>query len=769
MVTRVNVSVRALVEYAYRGGSIDESFRATASLQEGTKAHQRVQGEYGEQDRKEVQLEGEFVYEELTFAVEGRCDGLLLAEDGEATIDEIKSTASPLSAIEEHSHPAHWGQALCYAYLYAAREGLETLNVRLTYVQLPTMEEKRFVRRVDGTELERTMRELAKAYAPFARVQLRHREARDRSCKALTFPYASYRQGQRKLAGAVYKSIVDRKRLFAKAPTGTGKTISTLFPAVKAIGEGELDRVLYLTARTTTRSAAEEALARMEANGLTLRSATLTAKEKICFQEQPRCRKEHCEYADGYYDRINEAMLDLLSNETRLTRDVFETYARKHRVCPFEFSLDAAYTADAVVCDYNYIYDPRIAFKRVPEEAKRRTALLVDEAHNLVDRGREMFSAELAKASFLQLYRLHKKDGVGAAAKTVNDFFLAYRKAAGERRRIVTERYPEELPPLVERFRDEAERALASGRPGGEEEPTLMLDTYFAAVSFLRVLERYSEAYITYAEAEKTDVRMKLFCLDPSASLRGMGKGYRAQVYFSATLSPLSYYRETLGGEEEDYALAVPSPFLREQLEVQVLPVSTRFRDRERTKAPIAAAIRRMIEALRGNALVFFPSYDYLLGVLEAFEADGPIEARILVQRSGMSEEERESFLAAFQAGGERSTVAFAVMGGIFSEGVDLVGERLTGVAIVGVGLPQMGLERDAIKSYFDRTGRNGFDFAYVYPGMTKVLQAGGRLIRTEEDRGVLLLVDDRFLRPHYQRLLPEEWKSHAVLEPVYF
>jgi len=766
MERRISVSVRALVEYAYRGGSIDERFQAAASLQEGTKAHRHLQGEYGERDRKEVAFAGEIVWEELTFLVEGRCDGLLLGEDGEATIDEIKSTTSPLSEIEEQSYPAHWGQALCYAYLYAKQEGLAALNVRLTYAQLPTLAAKRFVRRVELAELEREMEAMAAAYAPYARLQLRHLEARDRSCKTLSFPYEAYRPGQRKLAGAVYKSIVDRKRLFAKAPTGTGKTISTLFPAVKAIGEGELDRLMYLTARTTTRTAAEEALARMEANGLTLRSATLTAKEKICFQETPRCRKESCEYADGYYDRINAAMLDVLTNETRLTRDTFEAYARKHRVCPFEFSLDAAYAADVVICDYNYIYDPRVAFKRVPEEAKRRTALLVDEAHNLVDRGREMFSAELTKAPFLQLRRFYKKDSVGIAAKAVNDFFVDYRKAAGERRTVVSERYPEALVPLIERFAEETERALSGSRAGDGEETTLLLETYFAALRFLRVVERYSEAYVTYAEVEKTEVKLKLFCLDPSASLRGMSKGYRAQVFFSATLSPLSYYRETLGGEEEDYAMSIPSPFRREQLEVRVLPVSTRYRDRASTIRPIAAAIRRMVEERRGNALIFFPSYDYLNGVLEEFLAAGPVEARVLAQRVGMSEEERASFLAAFQADGERSAVGFAVLGGIFSEGIDLVGDRLTGVAIVGVGLPQVGLERDRIRSYFDEAGRNGFDFAYVYPGMTKVLQAGGRLIRSEQDRGTLLLIDDRFLRPDYRRLLPEEWKPCTIVDP---
>ncbi|WP_309122031.1 ATP-dependent DNA helicase [Paenibacillus sp.] len=764
METRVKISVRALAEYAYRGGSIESGFRAATTLLDGTRAHQQLQKDYTERDRKEVHLEGRLAYEELVFELEGRCDGLLIGEDGSVTIEEIKSTAAELADIGEASHPVHWGQAMCYAYLYAANEGVPALSIRLTYVHVPSYALKRFTRRMELPELELAVRELVRAYAPFARLQLRHVAERDRSCRALAFPYDAYRPGQRKLAGAVYKSAVDGKRLFARAPTGTGKTISTIFPAAKAIGEGALDRFYYLTARTITRTAAEEALALLEAKGLHLRSATLTAKEKICFQAEMRCQKEFCEYADGYYDRINEALLDALTHETRLTRTVIETYARKHRVCPFEFSLDAAYAADAVVCDYNYVFDPRVSFKRMPEETKRRTALLVDEAHNLVDRGREMFSAELTKSPFLQLRRLWKTENVGDAAKAVNDFFVGFRKAAGAERSVVTNFYPEELIPLVARFGEEAERTLLGSRASDGEALALLLETYFAALSFLRIAERYDEAYVTYAELGKTDVRLKLFCLDPSSALRGMGKGYRSQAFFSATLSPISYYREMLGGEAEDYHVAVPSPFSKEQLEVQLLPVSTRYRDRASTKAPIADALRRLLEKRQGNALAFFPSYDYMNEVLAAYLETGTPEAHVIVQRNGMSEEEREAFLAAFQPGGARRVLAFAVMGGIFSEGVDLTLDRLGVVVVVGVGLPQVGLEREVMKAYFDRTGRNGFDFAYLYPGMTKVLQAGGRLIRTEEDRGTLLLVDDRFLQPQYHRLLPEEWKPCAVI-----
>ncbi|WP_051620308.1 ATP-dependent DNA helicase [Paenibacillus sp. UNC451MF] len=765
---RMKVSVRALVEYVYRSGSIDTGFWTTASLQEGTKAHQQIQKNYTELDQKEVHLAGILRYGDIELLVEGRCDGIL--SDGEGfIIEEIKSTAGSLDRIEADTYPVHWAQAYCYAYFFAKQEGLESLSVRLTYVQVDTEQQKQFLRSVSVNELESIIKALAAAYEPFAVMQLNYEEKRNHSIRKLAFPFESYRQGQRLFAGAVYKSIAERQKLFAKAPTGTGKTISTLFPAVKAIGEGQLQRMFYLTAKTITRTAAEQAISFMQAKGLHMRCATLTAKDKVCFKEETLCQKEYCEFANGYYDRINEAVLDILNNETLLTRETFERYARKHTVCPFEYSLDVSYVADAVICDYNYVFDPRTSLKRLYEEQKKQTVLLIDEAHNLVDRGREMFSAELSKASFLQLKRDYKEicRSVAGASKDINDYFIHWRKAHAESKTFVQPWFPEGLLPLVEAFAAAAEEELASASvgmsPAGEAQQRL-LETYFAVQSFIRIAGYYNEAYVTYAEMDRSDVRLKLFCLDPSTMLSQMSKGYRSQVFFSATLSPLSYYRDMLGGSPEDYVLTIPSPFHKEQLDVLLLPVSTRYRDREATKGRIADGIHQVLQEKKGNFLIFFPSYDYLNGVYECF-IEQPIEADIIVQQTAMTEEEREAFLASFQPERDKRCIAFAVMGGIFSEGIDLVGERLTGTVIVGVGLPQVGLERDIIKSYFDAGGRSGFDYAYVYPGINKVLQAGGRLIRTESDRGTLLLIDDRFSQTKYQQLLPEEWKPLKAID----
>ncbi|WP_433941692.1 ATP-dependent DNA helicase [Paenibacillus lautus] len=755
----IQISVRPLVEYVFRSGSITSGFRTATSLTEGTRAHQQVQRDYGENDQKEVQLEAEIPYEDLLFVVEGRCDGLI-QEDERTMIDEIKSTSGDLGEITEHTYPVHWAQAKMYAYMYAKLHEIPTMSVRLTYFQVPSGERKQFVQEWSFAQLESFVLEVVAAYAPYANLLREHGERRDRSIRELKFPFPAYREGQRKLAGAVYKSIGEGRRLFAKAPTGIGKTISTLFPSVKAIGEGLLSRIFYLTAKTITRTTAEEAMARMERQGLCMHTVTLTAKDKICFSEAEGCSQMGCAFSEGYYDRINDAILDLLSNETLITRPVVEAYARKHTVCPFEFSLDAAYAADAVICDYNYVFDPRVSFKRMPEDVKKRSVLLIDEAHNLVDRARGMFSAELNKSAFLELQRAYKESNPGLynTAKRVNNRFKVLRKVSEEEERIVGSQQPEMMVELLEDFSLQAEAELMTGKSGDEADA--LLECYFAVQGYLRISKLYDDRFVTYAEMSGSEVFLKLFCLDPSYLLQQAGKNYRSSVFFSATLMPLGYYRDMLGAEEEDYSLSIPSPFSSEQLDVRILPLSTRFKDRERNSEAIVRMLSALVQEKPVNTLIFLPSYPYMQDIHEAFARMNP-EARTLLQGHGMSEEEREAFLNAFQADAEDPLIGFAVMGGIFSEGIDLKGERLSSVVVIGVGLPQLSFENDIIKDYFERTGKRGYDYAYVYPGMNKVLQAGGRLIRSEQDSGTLTLVDDRFLNRQYGMLLPEEWRHY--------
>jgi DNA excision repair protein ERCC-2 len=755
----VKISVRSLVEYVFRSGSIESGFKTTTSLIEGTKAHQTIQKTYGEADAAEVFLQTSYVFEEIEYVVEGRCDGLLLQEDT-TMIDEIKSTAKKLDDVTRDSYPVHWAQAKCYAYMYLKKEEKEKVNVQLTYVQVESGEQKRFQENCTLEQLEVFMLQLVKSYAPYAKLRLENLKQRNESIRDLPFPFDQYRNGQRNFAGAVYKTIADKKTLFANAPTGTGKTISTLFPAVKAVGEEKAEKIFYLTAKTLNRKNAEEALQLMKEKGLFFQSATITAKDKVCFKEETRCDSSYCEFADGYYDRINGAVLDILKNETIMDRDVISQYAHKHRVCPFEFSIDLAYTADCVICDYNYVFDPRVSFKRLFEEQKKRTVLLMDEAHNLVDRARGMYSSELQKSVFLQLSREYKgkNDGLWRTVKTINDEMLKLKKEHGEKQVAVSE-LPDELISSLSDFLVQAEQLLESG-----ETDEQLLEAYFAALQMVKISDFYDERFVTFIDDFKSEVVVRLFCMDPSQLLFQTGKKYGSRIFFSATLSPLSYFREMLGGGEEDYVIRMPSPYEKEQLDVFIQPLSTRFRDREKTIEPIMEMIMDLVDKRPGNYLVFFPSYRYMTDVVDRLLEEDPAFLPI-VQHPGMSEEEREKFLTNFDTAGEQSLVGFAVMGGIFSEGIDLKGDRLTGAVIIGVGLPQVGLERDTMKEYFQKAGKNGYDFAYVYPGMNKVLQAGGRVIRSEEDRGTLVLVDDRFLSRKYVEMLPEEWRDFVVLK----
>ncbi|KZE68845.1 ATP-dependent helicase [Fictibacillus phosphorivorans] len=754
----VKLSVRSLVEYVFRSGSIETGFKSTSSLIEGTKAHQTIQKTYEEADAAEVFLQTNYLYESLEYMIEGRCDGLLLRDES-ITIDEIKSTARNLSEIMRDSYPVHWAQAKVYAYMYMEKEDKDKVTVQLTYVQVNSGEQKRFQEDVTFRELEDFMLQLVKSYAPYAKLKLQNMQKRNDSIRELAFPFSAYRNGQRNFAGAVYKTIADKKTLFANAPTGTGKTISTLFPAVKAIGEEKAEKIFYLTAKTLNRKNAEEALVLMREKGLFLQCTTITAKDKVCFKEETRCEAAYCEFADGYYDRINGAVLDILENETVMDRSVISDYAQKHKVCPFEFSIDLAYAADAVICDYNYVFDPRVSFKRLFEEQKKRTVLLMDEAHNLVDRARGMYSADIIKSSFLQLSRDFKgeHDGVWRTAKAVNDELLKLKKEHEEKEVAVAD-LPEVLVEYLEAFTVQAEQVLASGI--NDER---LLETFFEALQWVKISQFYDDRFVTFISVFKSEVSVRLFCMDPSKLLFQTGKKYGSRVFFSATLSPLSYFREMLGGEDEDYVIRMPSPYERDQLDVFVQPLSTRYRDREQSIEPIAEMLIDLSNKRPGNYLVFFPSYRYMTDVYEQLLEKDPI-FNLIVQQPAMTEEERETFLAYFDSVGEKSLVGFAVMGGIFSEGIDLKGDKLTGAVIVGVGLPQVGLERDTMKNYFQSAGKNGYDFAYVYPGMNKVLQAGGRVIRSEEDRGTLVLVDDRFLTRKYVEMLPEEWRDFVVL-----
>jgi DNA excision repair protein ERCC-2 len=762
----IRISVRNLVEFLLRSGDIDMTVSggSNAMLQEGSRIHRKLQNEAAENYQAEVRLSCETQFPEFVLVVDGIADGVI-EEQNSITIDEIKSVSTPLDMVDENYNPLHWAQAKCYGWMLLKEKDLKHINIQITYCHVETEEIKTLEQAFDYNELEGFFRDLVEGYAAWARMSLNHKEERDGSIRQLSFPFPQYRKGQRELAAGVYLTIRDRKLLFAQAPTGTGKTISTLFPAVKAMGEGLGEKIFYLTAKTVTRQVAEQTIGIMAEKGLNLKSITLTAKDKVCLCAGADCNPSECAYARGHYDRVNEAVMDILVHETIMTRDTIIKYAEKHQVCPFEFGLDISLWVDCIICDYNYVFDPRAYLRRFFEYGGDYS-LLIDEAHNLVERAREMYSVQLSKQDFLKQRKTLKEAAPKAYKELmlINKIFIELRKSFDKKYDTKTIELPGSLHSHVEKFVDAFDQFLANNR--GVKIDDALMDLFFSCRTFLSVYKLYDERYVTYATREDSEVKLKLFCVDPSYLLRKACDKSRSAIFFSATLQPLSFYRDMLGGEETDRTMCLSSPFPLENLCLMAAGnVSTRYRDRPESYDSIARYIKAATKR-RGNYLVFFPSFEYMRNVYELYRNLWPDDYTI-IQETHMDDNDREQFLEGFEDKPNQSMIAFAVMGGIFSEGIDLTGDRLSGAVVVGVGLPQISPERDIIARHFAKLNGLGFEYAYMYPGMNRVLQAAGRVIRTAQDRGFVLLIDDRFLHKRYLSLFPPQWQHyHKVYSP---
>lgn len=761
MKKEISISVRKLVELIRRGGDLNHSFTGRSRSVEGIRAHQKLQQSRGEDYQAEVHLSLRVEQEDYQIKIEGRADGLFRQGD-RVVIEEIKSTGRKLEEMEPDLNHVHWAQAKVYAYIYLLQQELAGITVQLSYYQLDSGEVKSLRQDFSREELTAFFTELIDQYLVWAELSYSWGRQRDKSIRGLEFPFAQYRAGQRKLAVAVYKSIAAEKKLFIQAPTGIGKTISTLYPAIKAIGQGYAAKVCYLTARTTTSQVAEETVRLLQQNGLELKVLTLTARDRICFQEERDCNPLFCQYARGHFDRVNQAIKAILSEQNIMTRAMIEQYANRYRVCPFEFSLELFHWVDLVIGDYNYFFDPRVSLKRL-EESSAEFIFLIDEAHNLLERAREMFSAELKQSIFLELTALLPgEQRLGRVLRIINRFFReAEEELTGQE--LIEKTAPQDLLPSLARFLVLSEECLLRTGPDSLYYQQL-LEAYFAVLSFIRIAELYNQSYLTYFQRVEDGLLIKLFCLDPSGLLREILQGNRTAIFFSATLTPLEYFREVLGGQEEDYLLELDSPFSPDNLCLLIAgDISTRFREREKGLERIALYLAKLLEQKQGNYLVFFSSYRYMEQVYEHFSRLYP-GVKTLLQSREMAEREKEGFLTAFSADAADSLLGFAVLGGIFAEGIDLKGERLSGVIIVGVGHPLICLERELIREYFQIKNGAGYEFAYLYPGMNKVLQAAGRTIRSISDRGVVLLIGQRFNTGRYRGMFPASWRHNRLI-----
>ena len=755
----IRISVRNLVEFILREGDIDNrkaGLPDKEAMQLGGRIHRKIQRQMGSDYYAEVPLKITVPCEGFAIQIEGRADGIQKTADG-VVVDEIKGVLRELEYIEKPVS-VHLAQAKCYGYIYGKQQELDSITIQMTYCQMETEEVKRFQETFSIEELERWFLDIVMQYEKWARFQVEWRQTRDATIKEAEFPYP-YREGQRELVTSVYRTILRKKKLFIQAPTGVGKTMATIFPAVKAVGEGLGDKIFYLTAKTITRTVAEQAFQILKKNGLQYKVATLTAKEKICFCEKAECNPDVCPYAKGHFDRVNDAVYEMITTMEEMSRENIETQAKKHSVCPFEMGLDVSLWVDAIICDYNYVFDPNAHLKRFFSEGKKGEYLfLIDEAHNLVERGREMYSAVLYKEEFLQMKKAVRYESVKLTRQLegCNQMLLEMKRECQTYKEYNSiSHFALKLLNVMnglQKFLEEKEQV--------DEE---VLEFYFHVRNFLNIYEEVDENYVIYTELEEGgDFKLKLFCVNPAVKLQNFLSQGNSTVFFSATLLPIRYYKKLLSVETDDYAVYAHSPF-KEANRLLVLgqDVSTKYTRRGyEMYERFAIYIKNVMQAKPGNYLVFFPSYRFMEEVRETFERYRTEEMCCMMQEQNMNEQDREAFLQEFEAEREGSLAGFCVMGGIFSEGIDLTKERLIGAMIVGTGLPQVCNEREILKQYFDRHGENGFDYAYLYPGMNKVLQAAGRVIRTEEDKGVIALLDDRFAGRRYLEIFPREWRK---------
>lgn len=762
---QIKISVRNLVEFVLRSGDIDNRRGRSGqkeAMQEGSRIHRKIQRRMGASYQPEVPLKIEMQKEKYQLIVEGRADGIII-EDAGVTVDEIKGVYMDIHAMETPID-VHLAQAKCYAYIFALKEELQEISVQMTYCNLDTEDIRRFKETYSFEEISKWFEAVIKLYEKWADFQYEARIERNASIVELEFPYP-YREGQKELAAGVYRTIKREKNLFIQAPTGTGKTITTVFPAVKAVGEQLADKIFYLTAKTITRTVAKEAFDLLREHGYLGRVITITAKEKLCLCEEMDCNPVHCPYAEGHYDRVNDAVFDLINKERDITREVLVQQAEKFRVCPFEMCLDTTLWVDDIICDYNYVFDPNVYLKRFfAEGVKGDYLFLIDEAHNLVERGREMYSAVLYKEDFLKMKKIMKE----YSRKCVKAFEKCNSHLLELKRECENYEILDNIGALIFTLM-QLGAALEEFflKDISFPEKKEVQEFYLKLRHFLNMYERVDENYVVYTEHELDGrFKIKLYCVDTAVNLQECLDKGKSTIFFSATLLPIQYYKKLLSTKEDNYAVYAKTVFSpKQRLLVIGTDVSSKYTRRNDSEFErIARYIYETAQGRKGNYMAFFPSYKMMEQVIQKFYALNLGEMDCVVQEAGMREQEREEFLESFRIERKNTLVGFCVMGGIFSEGIDLKNEALIGAIIVGTGLPQISNEREILKNYYDKRYGEGFDYAFRYPGMNKVLQSAGRVIRTLEDRGVIVLLDERFLQKEYIRMFPREWEDFETV-----
>ncbi len=773
----IEISLEELCLVALRSGDLDQPPKKIEPIDdEGL--YYRLQSEAGAYYNPNMELcctasRGGIYYTVTTLA-----DGVIRRPEG-SVVDKLKGVGTKGYSTP----PDELTLALlkCSAYFLCIKEDLPYVKGRVTYVA-QGKKFKYFYYDFARVELMSFFNSLLDRIEWRARLAMLRETEELSTAENATFPYGELREGQEIMIREAYSVIRRGKRLFVEAPTGTGKTISALFPAVRALGRGDCDKIFYLTPKTATRREAFAAAGKLHSAGVMTRSVIITAKEQICPNKncgvgnRNACSSYYCEYSRGYYDRVDGALREMTENYRGYSRSLIEQVAKKYRVCPYELSLDLSELCDVIICDYNYAFDPSVYFRRYfgSERGSSKYVFLVDEAHNLADRARDMYSAELSLSSFESVATgLSQDSAADELEKLISPVISSIRSVKklcrddlvkdenGEERGFYMSSSPiERIIDSLSAFKKKCDLWLYKNENSPIYE--LLAPLSSAVRRFLCVSEYFDSNFRFYAQISGGDITVRIYCLDPSEILDSLFCRASASVLFSATLTPLDYFCDVLGGGKGAQTLSLPSPFCSENLCVAVADyVNTRLDTREDNAKRFATVIAATVTSKAGNYIAYFPSYQCLEQTYAAFTKKYP-KVETVCQKKYMSARERDEFLSAFKDDEGHLRIGFCVLGGVFSEGVDLPGSRLIGSIIFGVGLPGLSNERNIMREYFDMRGEEGqgYDYAYTFPGMNDVLQAAGRVIRTEEDLGVVVLADDRYATPKYRTLFPTHWQG---------
>lgn len=756
------IAVKELAYFICQSGNLTTEFFSNHDLEAGRKAHEYHQNKYNELSKKEVYVKSEITFNNEVFTLHGFIDGVLNIND-KIIIEEIKSTLIDLEEITLDYHKEHLAQLKVYGYLYGITHNLSEVNLRLTYISAVDYSDKIFEITINIDELEEFTFSILEEYVSWLKLLEESLKNKEKTVDEIKFPYKEKREGQQKMMKAVYQTLTTSDILYAIAPTGIGKTMATLFPALKTL-KGK-DKLFYLTAKGSGKTAPLEAIELLSKNGLKIKTIDITAKRKICNCNKKNCNPDDCPFAIGYFSRLKAATFEIFKEYDIFDKDIILSIANKHTICAFEFSLYLSYFCDLVIADYNYVFDPKAHLIRYFEDDTYNPKVLVDEAHNLISRSKEMYSATINESDIRLLRKKLSsyKPSCRSLCNKAIEIFEKYHDLMAAKAIYVSIEKDIELNKILRAIKDRIDEIFSENKIVKHKDD--ILDIYFKILDFLRIADYYGNTHRLLGKLIDDDVSISYNCLDASNFiLKTINESIHGITFFSATLYPIKYYMDLLTKGSGKYLL-LPSPFDPNNLKIIInKDISTKYVDRENSIDSIIETIETLA-AKGGNYITFFPSYAYLKMVYEKFEEPA---FECIVQTNDLTEEDRETIINKFKTT-TNTKVGFFVMGGVFSEGIDFIGEALSGVIIVGVGLPLVCDENNILKEYFEEIyPEKGFDYAYQYPGFTKVIQAVGRVIRDKDDKGVAVLMDNRFTHHRYLELMPPHWKNIKVISSNY-